>query len=164
MSHSFSTIALRVQCLAYFQCLCQNNKHFSIYVSVWVFSPFFVCVNIFVTKYRERCKFHFLSLDLGKITGESKGMCLWYFFEGFYAYYKIIFQIICTNLHSHEKRMRVSVPVLLCQKCLTFKSLVYLIRKTEKSHFNFHFLNIPGEPRHFFHIISHFLFLFLGVI
>lgn len=85
------------------------------------------------------------------------------FKKGFYAYYKIIFQIICTNLHSHEKRIRVSLLVLLCQKCLTFKSLVYLIREILKSHFNFHFLKIPGEARHLFMslVISHFLFLSL---
>lgn len=61
--------------------------------------------------------------------GKTRDM--FWFFEEFYTYYKIIFQLICTNLHSRAKGIRLSVPVLLCQKCLTFEGLVYFISKKE---------------------------------
>lgn len=91
------------------------------------FSPFFVCVNSFVTKCIERCE---CRIDVGKSLGKARDMFVC-FFKGFYAYYKIIFQIICTNLDSHGKGVRESIPLLICQKSLTFKNLVHLISKKE---------------------------------
>ena len=132
-------ITLLVPCLAYFQCLCQNNKHFSIYVSVWVFPFFFfVCVNIFVTKYRERCKFNFPRIDLGKSLGKTKDI-----FKGLYAHYKIIFQITCTSLHSIRRKSEYLFQFSLAKKCLTFKFSLF-DKQRRKSHFNLHFLKIPG--------------------